>query len=159
MAGFLRQWPVAVYTVAGALVLAATFLGRGRIAIESRPALTGGAIVVLAAAGLLAWSYLALSSGLSLWVQPESERLIESGPYRFIRHPAYLGMIVAFLGIALAARSWFGIASVPAFMGPATLLRAGAEERQLRQKFGQAWDAYAARTGYILPGLGRRRVV
>jgi len=157
LSGLKRQWPVAVYTVAGALVLLATYLGRGRVTVAARPAVLAGAVVVLIAAGLLALSYHALGKGLSLWVQPDSDRLVVSGPYRFVRHPAYLGMVIAFLGIALAARSWLGILSVPVFMGPATWLRAAGEERLLNQKFGQTWAEYASRTGSILPGLGRKR--
>lgn len=157
LSGLKRQWPVAVYTLAGALVLIATYLGRGEIDVAVRPAALVGAVVVCVAVGLLAWSYLALGRALSLWVQPESKLLVQSGPYRFIRHPAYLGMLLAFAGIAIAARSWLGIVSVPVFMGPATWLRAQAEEKELRQKFGQDWEQYAARTGFILPRLGRRR--
>lgn len=111
---------------------------------------------MLLAAALLAWSYASPGRAACLWVQPEAERLVVTGPYRFIRHPAYLGMLVAFLGIALAARSWLGLLSVFVFMGPGTWLRAAREERMLRQKFGETWVEYASRTGSILPGLGRR---
>jgi len=157
LSGLKRQWPVAVYTVAGALVLLATYLGRGRMNIAAASAAFVGAVMVLVAAGLLAWSYLALGRALSLWVRPDSDLLVQNGPYRFIRHPAYLGLGLAFVGIAIAVRSWLGILSVPAFMGPATWLRARAEERELRQKFGRDWIRYAARTGFILPRLNRKR--
>jgi protein-S-isoprenylcysteine O-methyltransferase Ste14 len=157
LSGLKRQWSVAVYTLAGALVLIATYLGRGRIDVAARPAALAGAVVVLVAAGLLAWSHLALGRALSLWTKPESDFLVQSGPYRFIRHPAYLGMLLAFVGIALAVRSWLGVVSVPVLMGPATWLRAKSEESELRKKFGQDWKQYVARTGFILPWLGRKR--
>ncbi len=157
MSGLKQQWPVAIYTLAGALVLITTFLGRGEMEVPVLPAVWAGAVTMFVAAGLLAWSYLALGRAVSLWVKPESDFLVQSGPYRFVRHPAYLGMLLAFLGIALAVRSWLGILSVPAFMGPATWLRARAEEKELRLKFGQHWEEYVARTGFILPKLGQKR--
>jgi len=150
-----RQWPVAAYTLAGGLVLAATYVGRGRMNLRTDAAAVTGGVLLLLAAALLAWSYASLGRAVSLWVQPEAERLVVTGPYRFVRHPAYLGMLVAFIGIALAARSWLGLLSVFVFMGPGTWLRAANEERMLRQRFGETWVEYASRTGSILPGVGK----
>lgn len=77
---------------------------------------------------------------------PESaEALVESGIYRFSRNPMYLGFSVLLLGVAFKFNSW---AAVP---GPLALafwlhrFQIRPEERFLRERFGEAFDAYCRR--------------
>ena len=80
-------------------------------------------------------------------------RLVESGPYRFVRHPSYTGLILAFLGVGIS----FGDAlSIAAILVPTTLAvwnRILKEEGALRRAFGDSYDAYAARTKRLIPGV------
>jgi protein-S-isoprenylcysteine O-methyltransferase Ste14 len=73
----------------------------------------------------------------------KSREVTSSGPYRFTRHPLYLGSTILGLGVAIAANHlWLGLAVVAylvATLGAAIL----AEEAHLREKFGDAYDAYA----------------
>ena len=78
-------------------------------------------------------------------------RVVDTGPYRLVRHPIYTGLIMAALGMALEK------ATLLAFGGLALLvvglwLKARFEEGFLRAELGrQAYDAYAARTPMLLP--------
>ncbi|MGE0359261.1 MAG: isoprenylcysteine carboxylmethyltransferase family protein [Vicinamibacterales bacterium] len=83
----------------------------------------------------------------------KSREVTSSGPYRYTRHPLYLGSTLLGLGFAVAANHlWLGLAVVAYLV--ATLGAAiRAEEAHLREKFGAAYDAYAARR---LPPSPRR---
>jgi protein-S-isoprenylcysteine O-methyltransferase Ste14 len=85
-------------------------------------------------------------------LQPE-HALETRGPYARVRHPGYLGSLVACLGGALAFGSLAAL-PLPAIMLAAQLARVRAEERLLAAHFGEAWTAYAAHTGALLPRPG-----
>ena len=80
-------------------------------------------------------------------------RLVESGPYRFVRHPSYTGLILAFLGVGVSFGDGLSIAAI---LVPTTLAvwnRILKEEGALRKAFGDSYDAYAARTKRLIPGV------
>lgn len=79
--------------------------------------------------------------------------LIKTGPYRFVRHPVYLGMTIALTGIPVAMRSCYGLIGVFLLFLPSEIYRAKLEEKALKGKFGSEWEAYAARTGFMLPSV------
>jgi protein-S-isoprenylcysteine O-methyltransferase Ste14 len=71
--------------------------------------------------------------------------LVTTGIYGVIRHPSYLGLLVNSLGLDLAFRSAVGLLITALTLVP-LLARIHAEERLLRTQFGDAYDAYRART-------------
>jgi protein-S-isoprenylcysteine O-methyltransferase Ste14 len=80
------------------------------------------------------------------------ERLVTTGPYRFVRNPMYLGHLVFFLGLALLLASW------PAWLVFAVHLlwfdrRARRDEAHLQELFDGTYDAYRARVKRWLPGV------
>jgi protein-S-isoprenylcysteine O-methyltransferase len=80
-------------------------------------------------------------------------RLIESGPYRFVRHPSYTGSLLAFLGFALSLGNWL---SVLVIMIPITIVflyRINVEERALTSALGDTYISYSGRTKRLLPLL------
>jgi len=81
-----------------------------------------------------------------------AQRVITSGPYRFVRHPGYSGAIAIFLGIALGLGSWWAL--LPAALAIALLVvRTGWEDRLLQAELSGYTD-YAGRTRYrLLPGF------
>jgi protein-S-isoprenylcysteine O-methyltransferase Ste14 len=82
----------------------------------------------------------------------EGHELITSGPYGLVRHPIYAGLLLAFIGSALARAEWRGILAVClAFFSFWRKLRM--EERWMREQFGTAYDQYALRVAVLIPYL------
>jgi protein-S-isoprenylcysteine O-methyltransferase len=79
--------------------------------------------------------------------------LVRSGPYKYIRHPAYTGALLAHLGLGLSFSNWFalGLGSIP-FIAVA-LYRMRVEERALAEAFGSEYVAYSQTSKRLIPGV------
>ena len=111
-------------------------------------------VVLFAAGGALRlWPVFVLGDRFSglVAIQP-GHMLVMTGVYAVIRHPSYLGLLVNSLGWALAFRSGVGVL-LTVLTIPPLLARIHAEERLLRSQFGEAYDAYRARTSRMIPGV------
>jgi protein-S-isoprenylcysteine O-methyltransferase Ste14 len=97
------------------------------------------------------WARLTLGSNWSGVVTvKEDHELIRKGPYRWVRHPIYTGMLLGFVGTALVEgrlRGWVGLALVLITF----YFKARREERFLRQEFGAGFEEHARSTGMFLP--------
>ena len=81
-----------------------------------------------------------------------AQHVISSGPYAYVRHPMYTGMMLFFAGLPLALGSWWGLAMAPLFLA-LFAVRIGIEERTLREGLPGYID-YAARVRYrLVPGV------
>jgi protein-S-isoprenylcysteine O-methyltransferase Ste14 len=85
----------------------------------------------------------------------EGHQLIRSGPYGFVRHPIYTGMLTAGVGTALVVGEWRGVLAVVLLVS-AHSRKAMREERMLTREFGEEYTAYRQSTGFLLPRLGGR---
>lgn len=100
----------------------------------------------------IAWSVLSLAYlGRCFGLMPEARGLVTYGPYRWIRHPLYLGELAAALGLVLAAPSFSMLCVFLALCG-LQYGRARLEERALLAAFPSYAD-YARHTWRILPGV------
>jgi len=82
------------------------------------------------------------------------DHVINTGPFRYVRHPLYLAALLAYLGTALSSLSLLSLALlVPIFLFYDYI--AGYEEQLLETRFGDSYRTYAARTRKWLP-LPRR---
>jgi len=121
-----------------------------------------GAGMLPAGIALLGWAHTHLGKSFhSMIVTKEEQVLVDTGPYATIRHPIYLAYLLAYLGGGLVAGNWV-LTLVPLVAyGLLVVLRIPQEERVMVSKFGDAYDAYRARTGRLIPRLsalsGRRR--
>lgn len=106
-------------------------------------------VLLLVGMGFAIWSLAALGRCFS--VVPEVRGLVTSGPYRWVRHPIYLGEITATLGVLLPIMSVINVAIVLLFCG-LQLWRTRYEEAGLAAIFPEYSD-YQRRTTRLLPGL------
>lgn len=109
----------------------------------------------ITAAGLLfaIWARHDLGANWSRSVTiKQDHELITSGPYRLVRHPIYTGLLLAFLGSAIAITQYRGlVALVLVFISLWYKLRL--EERWMREQFGESYDAYSRHTSALVPGI------
>ena len=109
-------------------------------------AVAGAALVLRSRAELgPAWSFVPKAD--------ESTGLVTTGPYRFVRHPIYLGLALLAMGEALAFGSWPALMIVLSGIVPTFAWRARAEERLLSRTFGERYAVYRQRTKMVIPYL------
>jgi protein-S-isoprenylcysteine O-methyltransferase Ste14 len=80
-------------------------------------------------------------------------QLVETGPYRFIRHPSYSGALLAFVGWGMVLRNWASLLIALLPIAVAFLYRINVEERALLEALGDCYRAYMARTKRLIPFL------
>ena len=80
-------------------------------------------------------------------------RLVKSGLYRWVRHPSYPGMMLAFLGYSLTLRNAGSVALIIVPISLALARRISVEEEALRGAFGEDYRRYQQETKRLVPGL------
>jgi len=87
----------------------------------------------------------------SFVVTKEGQTFVDSGPYRWIRHPIYTAFIINYIGGGLLAGSWV-LTFVPVLLyGVLVALRVKNEEQAMLDQFGPVYADYMQRTGRFLP--------
>ncbi len=110
-----------------------------------------GVALSLAALAWSSWAQVVLGREYSRVLRlREDRRLITAGPYRWIRHPMYLGASLFFMGVLLEASDAL-VAAAMVFSALLLLARIPKEEAMMLEGFGDEYRAYAARTGRLLP--------
>jgi protein-S-isoprenylcysteine O-methyltransferase Ste14 len=138
-------------------LLAAPELPGGSLGQRFLPATPLFALIGIAAvaAGLAVsiWARLRLGGNWSATVTLKQEHeLVRSGPYRFVRHPIYAGLLLALAGSAIVRGEWRGVLAV--LIAFAALWRKlTLEERWLEETFGEAYARYRAEVAALIPLL------
>ena len=91
-----------------------------------------------------------ISSGFGATLY-QDHQLIRNGPYRYIRHPMYVAVILVAFGALLIFRTWAMVLYAPLSLG--IIVRARREERLLADEFGEEWDAYRREVNGWFPRL------
>ena len=81
----------------------------------------------------------------------EQHTLVESGLYSLIRHPAYTGCLLSFVGLGLAFNNWISLAVLVLITSSAFLYRIYLEEKMLVGEMGEVYKRYQSRTKKIIP--------
>ncbi len=147
-----RVW-IAI-ALAGAFLLAAAVASRAvgpRIAGPHRAA---GLVVTWLGLAIRVWSIAVLGRSFRTTVEVDSQQaVIASGPYRWVRHPSYTGLLLIVAGFGLATGYWLALAVCLALPLPALLWRIRVEEAELTRVLGDRYRAYQAHTRRLVPGL------
>ena len=110
--------------------------------------------LVLLGVALFVWARRTLRTNYSGHISVKSgQTLVQSGPYRFIRHPAYVGYLLMALGISLGYSSITGLAAIPVLLLPGLIYRMKVEEKLLADHFGEAYCQYIRTTKRLIPGI------
>jgi len=110
-----------------------------------------GAVLTVAAVAFAIWARVRIAGNWSSSVTlKRGHELIVAGPYRFVRHPIYTGILFGLLGTALAVGEWRALIGV-AFAAGAYWRKLMIEEAVMRREFGDAYARYAERTPALIP--------
>ena len=100
------------------------------------------------------WAIAVLGRFFSLTVRvAEDHRVVVKGPYRLVRHPSYAGVLITFIGLALAVQSWGALLVLLTVFGVSYGYRMRVEERVLQSELGQDYAEYMKRTKRLIPFL------
>jgi len=110
--------------------------------------------LIFAGMALRIWTRKAIKGLYSGVVQVQQDhRLVQEGPYRYIRHPGYAGLFLMTLGVSIAYSSLIGLLAIPILMLPGLAYRMKVEEKLLKEYFGEEYLRYQGRTKKVLPGI------
>lgn len=160
-AATLETWRYRAAMIAGGILLVPVtgpLLGEKAIWEINRAGMYALAAVMLAGLSLTWWARIYLGP---LWsstiTRKEDHRIIDTGPYAFVRHPIYSGLMIALVATAAAE------GTLTALFGAALIilgvwLKARTEERFLLAELGpDIYGAYCRRVPMLIPFLSRRR--
>ena len=126
MTRLLARWRVFLGFVFAAIVL--------WLATPTAQSLFIGAVVAIIGESIRLWAAGHLE---------KSKEVTQSGPYRYTRHPLYLGSSLIGIGMAVIANNLIVAVIVIAYLALTLTAAMRSEEAHLREKFGDAYDAYA----------------
>ncbi|HEY1932024.1 MAG TPA: isoprenylcysteine carboxylmethyltransferase family protein [Acetobacteraceae bacterium] len=144
------------------LLISAVLLGSPRVAgplldgrFMTRSAASFFTGVALVAAGLLfsvaARVYLGGNWSGTVTLK-QDHTLTRTGPYRYVRHPIYTGILLAILGSALALAEWRGLVAL-ALVVFAFLRKIRTEEQFMIEQFGEDYERYRREVPALVPGV------
>jgi protein-S-isoprenylcysteine O-methyltransferase len=139
-----------------AIVAAVSLSGRSATRLPLSPAAIRAVALALMIGGLAFrwWAVVTLGKFFTVDVATHADHaLVDTGPFRLVRHPSYTGILLAFagLGVSMGNAASFVVLMAPILLAFAYRMRV--EEAALRQKLGEAYADYCARTKRLIPGV------
>ena len=105
-------------------------------------------IIIRAIAIATLWRYFTVDVSIR-----EDHELVDRGLYSVIRHPAYTGSLLSFLGLGLAFRNWLSVAVIAIVTVIGFSYRIAVEEGALIEHFGDRYRDYMRRSKRLIPGI------
>lgn len=133
-------------------VLIAIFLDLGNIAMLPDRVFYPGIFLIVIGVIERQWAILILGRYFTTTVSVQkNQKVVDYGPYRFVRHPSYLGLFIILTGIGLALHTWGGIIVLLILNGLALGYRIHIEEKFLVSELGDDYVRYMKRTKRLIP--------
>lgn len=113
-----------------------------------------GLVIILLGLLLRVWTRLTIGTMYSGYLRVKvGHVLVTDGPYRFVRHPGYSGLLLMALGLCIGYSSLIGLIAIPILLIPGLSFRMKVEERMLSEEFRDDYWAYARRAKKLIPGI------
>jgi protein-S-isoprenylcysteine O-methyltransferase Ste14 len=122
---------------------------------DVRPVLYVAGLVVMAVGiAIRQWAVAVLGDLFTVEVRVHpGQAVIERGPYRWVRHPSYTGLILTFVGIGLALRNWGALPILAVVPTVGLVVRIRFEERALLDGLGERYRRFIATRPRLFPGV------
>ena len=134
-------------------IRAAAFVPQAAITVARPEIFAAGVVLAMAGIALRAYAIARLGRFFNTRVTVSADQtVVDTGPYRLIRHPSYTGMLLIVFGILLASTNWLALACF-LFVIPGTAYRIAVEEKALADGLGQSYRDYMRRTKRLIPYL------
>jgi protein-S-isoprenylcysteine O-methyltransferase Ste14 len=147
---------VVAFSLVGSIFIGT--LVRGRLPALDTPVpeafAVAGVVVIWVGLAVRVWAVLALGGSFSTFVQVDTgQAVVTRGPYRWVRHPSYTGLLLVAMGFGLGAANWLSM--VVCTVGPllGLLPRIAVEESELTRVLGERYRTYQKATHRLVPGL------
>jgi protein-S-isoprenylcysteine O-methyltransferase Ste14 len=143
-------------TLVGGLLggLAASSTGFGDLTAVSWPMFVVGIMFMAVGIAIRQWSIFTLGQFFTADVRVQvGQRVIDSGPYRWVRHPSYAGLIIFFTGVGLALTNAISLLILAVVPTVGLVVRIRFEERSLITELGEPYRQYAGTRKRLLPGV------
>jgi protein-S-isoprenylcysteine O-methyltransferase Ste14 len=135
-----------------AVSVAAVAASRATAPQIAEPYRTAGLSVMWLGLGVRVWAIAALGRAFRTTVEVDlGQAVVSTGPYRWVRHPSYSGLLLIVLGCGLASGNWLALALCAVLPLPALLRRIQVEEAELTRVLGDRYRAYQAQTKRLIP--------
>ena len=119
----------------------------------------GGVAIVAIGLGFACWARFVLGRNWSgIVTVKQDHELIRGGPYRYVRHPIYTGLLLGFVGTALARDEWRGVLAV-VIVYVALWRKYRLEERWMTEQFGDAYRRFRNEVPALIPNPFHRKAV
>jgi protein-S-isoprenylcysteine O-methyltransferase len=110
--------------------------------------------VSLSGLALRSWAVQTLGSFFTVHVQIlDNHKVVTDGPYRYLRHPGYVGALLLYLGLLLFVGSYWSLLTSIVILPIIFLYRVRVEERVLIERLGEPYQRYRVRVGALFPRL------
>lgn len=148
---------VVVATVYAGLAAGFALAGRahGAAIPDGRwPLFVAGLILMAAGIAIRQWSVALLGPFFTTDVRVHTgQTVVDRGPYRWVRHPSYTGMILTFIGIGLALGNWAALVVLAVVPTAGLVIRIHYEERALLDGLGEPYRRFSAGRAHLFPGV------
>jgi protein-S-isoprenylcysteine O-methyltransferase Ste14 len=113
-----------------------------------------GLVVIWVGLVIRVWAVVVLGRSFRTTVEVDAgQAVVSHGPYRWVRHPSYTGLLLIAAGFGLAESTWPGLAICVVLPAAALLRRIRVEEAELARVLGDPYRAYRGRTKRLIPGV------
>jgi protein-S-isoprenylcysteine O-methyltransferase Ste14 len=149
-----RATRVLIVITLGAAIVAA--LGARSVATlrMPEPLRMAGVVVMWLGLALRVWAIATLGSAFRTTVEVEpGQTVVSSGPYRWVRHPSYAGLLLIVAGFGAALGNWLSLTACVVLPLPAILWRIHVEEAELNRVLGEAYRTYQSDRARLIPRL------
>jgi protein-S-isoprenylcysteine O-methyltransferase Ste14 len=134
--------------------LCATKVEAAAIEFARWPIFILGAILAVAGIAFRQWAVAVLGAYFTVNVRVSADQpVVETGPYRFVAHPSYTGILVTVVGVGLMLGNWLSLACIVLLPTVGLAIRIKVEERALLAGIGDPYRRFLAGRARLVPGI------